>query len=118
MDYIKKMSYTRGTTNTASALDMATNRIFSGDRANVPNIAIVFTDGGSNDKEATIASAQAAKKKMTVVAIGIGGWTDEYELKAIASDPYSVNYWKIRRFDDLKMEEFRTRLRNFICNSK
>ena len=108
----------RGTTNTASALDLVTNNMFNSDRPNVPNIAIIFTDGGSNNKKATIKSALLAKRKMTIVTVGIGGWTDQYELKAIASDPYSVNYWEMKRFDDLKTENFRTRLRNFICNSK
>jgi hypothetical protein len=118
VDFIQKLPYTRGTTNTAAALDMAVDRMFNNDRSNPPNIAVVLTDGGSNEKQKTIESAIRAKKNMIVLTIGIGDWTDTYELRASASDPYEVNYWKVDRFDTLKTNDFRTRLRNFICNSE
>ena len=54
--HIEALSYTRGTTNTAQALDYVQNNMFSGangDRTGVANIAVILTDGGSNDKEAT-----------------------------------------------------------------
>ncbi len=38
---------------------MATNQVFrsSGDRADIPNVIMVLTDGGSNDKTRTIQAA-------------------------------------------------------------
>ncbi len=59
-----------------------------------------------------------AKMVATVYAVGIGGWTDEYELRAIASDHYTrdLYYIPVRRFDDLR--NFRDRFRDIICNSK
>lgn len=119
-EFIQNMRYVRGTTNTASALDMALSQVFSqnGDRTNVDNYAVILTDGGSNDKRRTIESAINAKRIMTVLTIGIGDWTDTYELRAIASDPDSINYWEQRRFDDLRTEQFRDRLRNFLCNNE
>jgi len=117
IDYLAQLPYTQGTTNTAAALDMAVAEGFVGERPGVTNIAIVFTDGGSNDKSRTITSAIRAKRTMNILVVGIGGWTDKYELRAIASEPYAVNYWEILRYDDLNLETFRTNLRNYICNN-
>lgn len=53
---VESVRYTRGTTNTAGALNFVRNSMFnsgSGDRSNSPNIVVVMTDGGSNDREKT-----------------------------------------------------------------
>ena len=49
-DFILNLNYRRGSTNTASALNMATNQLFgtSGDRSDVPNVIVVLTNGRSN----------------------------------------------------------------------
>lgn len=55
-NHIQNMQYIRGTTNTAAAIQYARNNMFTsanGDRGNVANVAVVMTDGGSNDKSAT-----------------------------------------------------------------
>ena len=35
----------------------------NGDRRDVPNIAVVLTDGGSNDKQRTVETARKAKER-------------------------------------------------------
>ena len=47
------LPYSHGTTNTGSAIRYVVDRMFDGfdgDRAGIPDIAVVLTDGGSNDK--------------------------------------------------------------------
>ena len=50
---INNLDYSHGTTNTGSALRYVKNNMFSGfngDRSGVLDVAVVLTDGGSNDK--------------------------------------------------------------------
>ncbi len=51
-------------------------------------------------------------------AIGIGDWTDEYELRAIASDHYDTNAYCIEVQEFADLVNFRERFQNAICNSK
>ncbi len=59
-----------------------------------------------------------AKMFATVYAVGIGDWTDEYELRAIASDHYIRDqyYLSVRRIDDLG--NITDRVQDVISNSK
>ena len=54
--------------------------------------------------------------RMHILVIGVGGWTDEYELMAIASDPYQQSYFKVRRYNDLA--GIATDIGALLCNSK
>ena len=57
MAAVSSASYRRGTTNTAAALRYLYNDMFTvsnGDRLSVPNIAVVFTDGESNEQKSTM----------------------------------------------------------------
>jgi hypothetical protein len=57
---IDTLQYVHGTTNTAAALRFLRESAFTtanGDRADVPNYAIVLTDGGSNDPAETAEQA-------------------------------------------------------------
>ena len=59
-DAVTNIAYTRGTTNTAEALRYSRETMFTsnnGERDGVPNIMIVITDGGSNNKEETLEQA-------------------------------------------------------------
>ena len=113
------MEYTRGTTNTAAALQYVRQDMFggSGDRSNVPNLAVVLTDGNSNDKDATVEEAMAAKTSgIHIITMALGGWLDEYELKSIASHHWETNLIEAEFYDELN--NFIQPLRNLICNSK
>jgi len=73
----KFFRYRGGRTNIASGLEMAYELSFqsqNGDRPDVPNFAIVFTDGGANIRETeTFVEATRLKNAgvhVTVVAVG------------------------------------------------
>lgn len=86
---INNLRYTGGGTNTAAALTLLTNLGFTGARPvneGVPRVAIVVTDGQSNDFSATLRAAQVLQQNasITTYAVGIGS-ADSRELNAIAS---------------------------------
>ncbi len=120
IDAVREIPYSRGTTNTAAALRYARETMFTagnGDREGVPNIAVVLTDGGSNDKAQTMQEAYLTKQAgVHIITIGVGGWTDEYELIRLASYPYATNKIDVRRFSALL--DVKDRIRNLVCNSE
>ncbi|NJO81646.1 MAG: VWA domain-containing protein [Blastochloris sp.] len=82
---INGMPKSGGGTNTASAIQAGQSQLAAG-RAGAPDVMIVLTDGQSNDTNATIAAAQAAKAAgITVIAVGIGAGPDNAELRGMAS---------------------------------
>lgn len=109
-----------GRTRTDKALARAYNEVFqpgNGARGNQPDIAVLLTDGGSNDKQATMREIHIAKTRgIHFIVLGIGNWLDEYELQSLASYSYTQNLIQISSFDDLP--SVRTRLRDLICNSE
>ena len=84
-----------GRTNTQAGLNILRTQVFGrgGDRANVPNIAIVITDGRSTQELSpnTISAANELKAAgALVIAVGITNDVDENELRGIASGPRYV----------------------------
>ena len=76
---------------------------FKGNRPNVPDIAIVITDGQSNDVALTTAEAKKLRDAgVTVLAIGVGSGITKSELNAIATDPDSSHVYSADNFDALK----------------
>ena len=101
---VKVVPYMSGGTHTsAGLLDMRIN-VFDpgnsdirGDRASVPDIAVVITDGESNIEPAlTIPYAvDATSDGIFVLAVGITDKVDEAELKGISSTGIEgQTYWK------------------------
>ncbi|XP_064602245.1 collagen alpha-6(VI) chain-like [Liolophura sinensis] len=113
-EVIRAFAPLRGTevgTATHAALRIARETGFTsehGDRPGIPNIAILITDGRSTHPDRT-ATEQALLKAagVRVFAIGIG-WTDENELRLIASDPDEQYFHYVKNFDGLEniMGEF------------
>ncbi|KAH9505516.1 Collagen alpha-5(VI) chain [Bulinus truncatus] len=70
----------------------------AGGREDVPNIALLMTDGMSSNMSKTIAAANALKAKdnVTVIAVGIGQEVNKEELSGVASRPeyaiYAIDY--------------------------
>ncbi|XP_036930513.1 collagen alpha-6(VI) chain isoform X4 [Acanthopagrus latus] len=103
--YINKLPYLGGGTHTGQGLDFMLNEHFvekAGSRAgqNVPQIAVVITDGKSQD---TVEShAQNLKRRGIVVyAIGIKD-ADEAELKEIANVPHTQHVYSVSNFAALQ----------------
>ena len=89
----------------------------NGDRADVPNVAIVITDGDSNDRERTVEAALRAKQAdIDITSIGIGGWVNIDELDAIAGFPSSTH--KILVDDFSKLPALVDSVQQTICGGK
>lgn len=102
IENIKRVQFLGGNTNTGEALAYVKTKAFPDKQANRPRIAIVLTDGQSNNVESTVTEANAAKAEgITVFVIGIGFQVDEKELESIASRPLSTYMFKIGSFDAL-----------------
>lgn len=107
---IKSLKYAGSFTNTQAALNLLHTRLFgtAGDRLNVPNIAIVITDGESNiRRENTIPEAETARAKGAYVfSIGITNSINRDELRQMSSFPHQekLNWFTsldFKRLDDI-----------------
>ncbi|XP_070768321.1 collagen alpha-6(VI) chain-like [Enoplosus armatus] len=105
LQYISNLPYMGGGTQTGQGLDFMLNEHFveaAGSRAgqNVPQIAVVITDGKSQDN--VEAQAQSLKRKGIVLyAIGIKD-ADEDQLKEIANEPHSQHVYSVSDFAALQ----------------
>ena len=107
-------------TNTANALQFLLSSAQSGVlgiRNETSNIAIVITDGRSDNTFLTQSAAAAlhAANIFDVYAIGFGS-ADSNELHTIASDPrfvYSTNF-----FDGFILQQLQTNLVDQLCSGK
>ncbi|KAJ8319985.1 hypothetical protein KUTeg_001572 [Tegillarca granosa] len=105
-DAIQNIEYTYGSTNTAGAIGRMRNTMFTtanGDRPNVPNVAIIITDGVSNiNARETIPEAEAARKaNIHIYAIGIECGLAKVDLVFVLDSSTSVgqdNYDKMLNF--------------------
>ena len=93
---INKLIYGGGGTNTAKALDLLRTAGEPGGALNLrsgfTHVAMLVTDGRSNDEQATITAAGALHASNIydqIYAIGVSG-ADVTELNAVASDPSLV----------------------------
>ena len=101
--------YPGANTNTSGGLYRARVDLFNpnnGDRPNVPNLAIIITDGKSTfDNDKTIPIAEDLRNDgVFLVAVGITNSVDENELKAISSLPQQrdLNYFTSPDFRQLE----------------
>lgn len=97
---IEGVKYPKGGTNTGKALTTAKDALFDKSaRAGVPNIAVVITDGKSQDNIG--APAQKLRDSgVTVISVGMGTKYDLEQLREIATDPDSQHVFKAE-FDAL-----------------
>ena len=107
-DAILRTRYPGANTNTSGGLYIARTQLFNvnnGDRRNIPNLAIVITDGKSTfDNDRTIPNAQALRRNgVQMVSVGITSSIDEDELKELSSRPQirNVNYFTSPDFQQL-----------------
>ena len=109
IDAIHNLPYPNQDTNIGHGLHVAHTELFNehnGDRKNVPNLAVLITDGESKiDKENTIWNAEAVRRDgIQIICVGISGAINEDEIRAISSPPHTkgVNYFLRSRFDSLQ----------------
>ena len=117
---IDNIQYTGGGTDTAEALNLLVSDGFSGARLEVqgiPRVAIVVTDGQSNDLTATMSAADAVhatRPTITVFAAGIDNF-DLNELQVIASSPSSRFVITIPNFNNEEVERLMQALLQEAC---
>nr|XP_033497526.1 collagen alpha-6(VI) chain-like isoform X1 [Epinephelus lanceolatus] len=104
LEYINTLPYLGGGTQTGQGLDFMLNEHFveaAGSRGQkVPQIAVVITDGKSQDNVES--HAQNLKRKGIVLyAIGIKD-ADEEQLKEIANEPHSQHVYSVSDFAALQ----------------
>ena len=78
-----------------------------------------FSDGSSDNKEATYLESRIARLEgIHIISLGIGDpfWLDMVELKHMASYPADTNVLQVDDFDSLSV--LTNRIRDAICNSK
>ena len=74
----------------------------NGDRPEVPNIAIILTDGKSNRPEETRLAAERARNHGIVIfTVGVGNETSRAELADMASDPDNRHVLTVTDFTKL-----------------
>ena len=117
---IRQLPYSGGGTDTAEALTLLLSTAQNGTlrlRNDSPNVAIVITDGRSNNYNATLSAAAAlhASNIFDVYTIGIGG---AYlpELQRIATSPEFVFFVASPYITGLS--ELRHEILPQLCNSK
>jgi collagen type VI alpha len=118
---IRAIPYSSGSTNTADALMTLRNELFNpanGDRPDVPNLAIIITDGVSNlNSQRTIPEAVLTRDYgIHIFAIGIGLAGTTHEIDSIASPPVAQNRFLVTTFDELHY--IRTQVYTRLCESK
>uniref|UniRef100_A0A3Q1JDE6 Collagen alpha-1(XXI) chain n=1 Tax=Anabas testudineus TaxID=64144 RepID=A0A3Q1JDE6_ANATE len=102
-DLIKAMEsieYMGGNTRTGTAIQFATDKLFGlSERGplGISRIAVVLTDGKSQDE--VLKAAEAARKKGVILfAIGVGSETEEAELRDIANKPFSKYVFSVEDY--------------------
>lgn len=101
-DFLVTATKRSGGTNTGGALENAYKTVFKvGDRPEAQNIALVVTDGQSNNNTYTVEQARLAKLSgIHIIAVGVG-LLDVSELHEIASEPTQSNVFVVRTSSDM-----------------
>ncbi|KAM4632934.1 collagen alpha-1(XII) chain isoform 2-T3 [Polymixia lowei] len=100
---ISNLPYKGGNTMTGDALDFLMKKTFTeaaGARKGFPKVAVIITDGKSQDP----VEAYAKKLRRTGVEVFVLGIkeADEEEMKQIASIPYRTHVYNVADFDMIK----------------
>ncbi|CAG2229580.1 COL12A [Mytilus edulis] len=117
---ILRAKYKGKMTKTFFALDHARFNSFSthyGARIGVPKIAVVMTDGKSQEKDKTCESAKYLRNSgVIIIVIIIGNKVDMEEIQCIASGPSFI--FTVQNFSGLKKRGFRDRVARKLFSDK
>lgn len=106
---ILNLKYIGGTTNTAEGIELMRTEQFTlgnGDRPNVPNVAVVITDGEANERidDTETEARMAHSNGIKIYALGITNAVTESTLRQISSPPQQlgVTYFITTDFNQLQ----------------
>lgn len=115
---MESIDYMGGNTRTGTAIQFASDKLFNlSERGpnGVARIAVVLTDGKSQDEVKAAADA-ARRRGIIIFAIGVGSETEGAELNAIGNKP-SSNY--VFYVDDYKaISKIRETIRQKLCEGR
>lgn len=115
---MESIEYMGGNTRTGTAIQFATEKLFGlSERGSkgISRIAVVLTDGKSQDE--VLKAAEAARKKGVILfAIGVGSETEESELRDIANKPVSTYVFSVK--DYKAISKIREVIRQKLCEGK
>lgn len=118
LQVVRSQMWIQGKTNTADALKLMRTvsfQVSNGDRPDVPNYAIVITDGESNiNSEMTIKEAVQARIEGVHIIVVTVAEKPNLEIKGIASDPDDQNILFVNNFSLLPT--LSNRLINSVCD--
>ncbi|XP_065123394.1 collagen alpha-1(XII) chain isoform X2 [Paramisgurnus dabryanus] len=112
---IKNLPYKGGNTMTGDAMDYLVKNTFTeaaGSRKDFPKIAMIITDGKSQDPVAEYAE-RLRNNGVEIFVLGIKG-ADEDELREIASTPHSKHVYNVPNFDVI--DSVQKKLINEVCS--
>ncbi|XP_070690879.1 collagen alpha-6(VI) chain-like [Pempheris klunzingeri] len=116
LQFIKILPYRGGGTNTGAALNFTREQVFieeRGSRKGVQQVAVVITDGESQD-DVSEAAIMLRRTGVTVYAVGIKD-ASETELVQMASHPPYRHVFNVASFTDLK--NLKQSLQKIMCNN-
>ena len=82
----------------------------------VPNVILIFTDGGSTDLPAALEQARLARLSGIVVLVAaVGDWVNMVEVRELASYPDQLN---VIAADYEFLPSIETQVKRALCNGK
>ena len=115
MAAVESIHYLGGNTKTGKAIQFALDYLFAKSSRLLTKIAVVLTDGKSQDEVKDVAEA-ARDSKITLFAIGVGSETEEAELRAIANKPSSTYVFYVE--DYIAISKIREVMKQKLCEGK
>uniref|UniRef100_A0A2K6TJK5 Collagen alpha-1(XXI) chain n=1 Tax=Saimiri boliviensis boliviensis TaxID=39432 RepID=A0A2K6TJK5_SAIBB len=112
MAAVESILYLGGNTRTGKAIQFALDYLFAKSSRFLTKIAVVLTDGKSQDEVKDAAEA-ARDSKITLFAIGVGSETEDAELRAIANKPSSTYVFYVE--DYIAISKIREVMKQKLC---
>ncbi|XP_021565392.1 collagen alpha-1(XXI) chain [Carlito syrichta] len=112
MAAMESIQYLGGNTRTGKAIQFALDYLFAKSSRFLTKIAVVLTDGKSQDEVKDAAEA-ARDSKITLFAIGVGSETEDAELRAIANKPSSTYVFYVE--DYIAISKIREVMKQKLC---
>jgi collagen type XXI alpha len=112
---VRAVRYLGGNTRTGRAIRFALDYLFAQSPRFLTKVAVVLTDGKSQDE--VQAAAQAARDGgVTLFAIGVGAETEDAELRAIANKPASTYVFYVE--DYMAISKIREVMKQKLCEGE
>uniref|UniRef100_A0A8C5L2X9 Collagen alpha-1(XXI) chain n=1 Tax=Jaculus jaculus TaxID=51337 RepID=A0A8C5L2X9_JACJA len=109
---VQAIHYLGGNTRTGKAIQFALDYLFAKSSRFLTKIAVVLTDGKSQDEVKDAAEA-ARDNKITLFAIGVGSEAEDVELRAIANKPSSTYVFYVE--DYIAISKIREVMKQKLC---